>query len=172
MHLVSPSHEHRETFEEALREMREAGEVGIRDWDDIGAPRTIDDYIRIRQDHADGRNLPEGWVPASTYWLIDRGQFIGEANIRHEVNDHLRTVGGQIGYWIRSSKRQQGYGRAILRFALEKAKELGLSRIVITCDETNAASRKIIESNGGVYESTRDMGPGNPPKLIFWIDVP
>src|SRR3989338_3662863 len=169
MELVSPSVEHKKTFKQALDEMQGASDM--RFWEEVGSPRDIEEYIQVRLDHAEGKNLPKEWIPASTYWLIDHGKFIGETTIRHELTEHLRNVGGQIGYWIRPSSRHQGYGTEILRLALQEARKLGLDRIVITCDETNMASRKIIESNGGIFERAQDMGPQNPKKLLFWIDL-
>ncbi|TSC58608.1 MAG: Acetyltransferase [Candidatus Peregrinibacteria bacterium Greene0416_19] len=163
--------DYEETFQSALNEMRQVGSMGIGDWAEIGSPKNVVEYIRVRQDHSEGRNLPRGWIPATTYWLVDEGAFIGETTIRHELTEHLRNVGGQIGYWIRPVKRHQGYGRQILRLALQKAKELRLEKIIITCDATNIGSRKIIESNGGVFEREQDMGPQNPKKLLFWITI-
>ena len=33
---------------------------------------------------------------------------------------------------------------------------LGITRILVTCDQFNAASRRVIESNGGVLENVLD----------------
>lgn len=169
MKLVELSIEHEKAFEEALDELR--GTSGMGFWEEVGSPETVEEYIHIRLDHAKGKNLPKDWIPATTYWLMDGDTFIGETTIRHQLTEHLRNVGGQIGYWIRPSRRKQGYGTQILRLALQKAKRLGLERIVITCDETNTGSRKIIEANGGIFERAQDMGVKNPKKLLFWIEL-
>jgi predicted acetyltransferase len=50
--------------------------------------------------------------------------------------------------------RQKGYGNTILKLGLKKAKELGFDKLLLTCDETNISSNKIIIKNGGVLEST------------------
>lgn len=157
------------SFQEMLEEMRLADDLGF--WVEIGLPSTIEEYIQIRNDHAEGKNLPKGWIPASTYWLTENGICIGEVNIRHELTEHLRNVGGQIGYWIRPSMRKRGYGKDILRLALLQAKVLGLSKVIVTCDETNIPSKKIIEANGGVFERSQDMGPVLPKKLLYWIEL-
>ncbi len=169
MKLVLPALNYKKTFEEAREEMR--GESKMIFWEEVGSPKTVEDYIRIRLDHAKGKNLPKDWIPATTYWLIDNEKFIGETTIRHELTEHLRTVGGHIGYWIRPSERSKGYGKEILRLALEEAKTLGIDKALITCDETNIHSRKIIEANDGVYERTQDMGKELPKKLLFWIQL-
>jgi len=41
----------------------------------------------------------------------------------------------------------------MLSLALKKAKQMGLNRILITCDEDNIGSSKVIENNGGVLEN-------------------
>ena len=169
MKLVPLSIQYKKAFEEGLDELR--GTNGMGFWEEVGAPQSIEEYVRIRLDHSLGKNLPKGWIPATTYWLMDGKIFIGETTIRHQLTEHLRNVGGQIGYWIRPSKRKQGYGTQILKFSLQEAKKMGLAKIIITCDETNEGSRKIIEANGGIFERARDMGAGNPKKLLFWIEL-
>ena len=57
-----------------------------------------------------------------------------------------------------------------------------LKRILVTCDSDNIGSRKIIEYNGGQFESAMSMAPrtfraeGRKPsqridKLRYWIDL-
>ncbi len=46
---------------------------------------------------------------------------------------------------------------------------MGIDPALLTCDKTNLASRKIIESCGGVYESEAPQKLGLPPKLRFWV---
>ena len=36
----------------------------------------------------------------------------------------------------------------MLRLGLEKAKELGISKVLITCDDDNYASARVMENNG------------------------
>lgn len=120
--------------------------------------------------HAQGQELPAGWIPQTTYWLVKNEEVLGETTVRHELNDHLLNVGGQIGYWIRPSERKKGLGKEILRLALRKAKEMGIQKVRITCDETNIGSRRIIEANGGELDGSTDMGAGIPRKLLFWIN--
>jgi hypothetical protein len=44
--------------------------------------------------------------------------------------------------------------------------ELGISRVLVTCDEDNAGSRATIEKNGGIYEDSRGG------KRRYWLDAP
>ena len=166
MELVPPSQQFKEGYAEAIAELQDEP-LTLEE----KRPTDLDEYIQWRTDHAQGKNLPEGWIPATTFWLLDEGEVMGEVNIRHELTEFLRTIGGHIGYWIRPSKRKQGYGKDILRLALEEAKKIGLERVLVTCDETNIGSKKIIEANGGVFEKANEMGDGEPKKLAFWITL-
>ncbi|MBI3336361.1 GNAT family N-acetyltransferase [Candidatus Peregrinibacteria bacterium] len=169
MKLVGPSLEYKKSFEEAIEELRKTGDrMGL--WEDIGSPKNIEEYIRLRKDHSQGKDLPTGYIPSTTYWLLDNGKVVGEVHVRHQLTEHLRNEGGHIGYWIRPTKRQQGYGKKILELALEKARDLGIEKALVTCDTTNTASKRIIESNGGVLEQAKDP-QGKPKKLLYWIDL-
>jgi predicted acetyltransferase len=61
------------------------------------------------------------------------------------------NMANHIYYEINPEYRGKGYGKKILTLGLEKAQELGLDEIYITCMEDNLASKKIIEANGGVF---------------------
>jgi len=53
---------------------------------------------------------------------------------------------------------------------LQVARAEGGGRVLVTCDEDNAGSRTVIESNGGRLESVVDLGDGTQPKRRYWID--
>ncbi len=116
-------------------------------------------------------NLPEGRVAASEFWLIDKDEFIGRVSVRHMLNDCLFKIGGHIGYYIRISKRKKGYGKAILKLALQKAKQLGILKVLVTCDVGNTASQKVIEANCGVLENIVETGENSPKKRRYWIKI-
>ena len=96
--------------------------------------------------------------------------FIGWLDIRHSLTEHLREIGGHIGYAIRPSERGKGYGNKILELALPKAQELGIKDVLITCDADNTPSAKIIEKNGGVFENIKTTSDG-VPKRRYWINL-
>lgn len=128
-------------------------------------------YLRVVDAWTRGDELPIGWVPVSTFWLVDAGTYVGSTNVRHELNPYLRDFGGHIGYTIRPSFRRKGYGVEICKLALDEAQELGLKRVLITCDDDNEGSRKIIERNGGVIEDVVPQPDRNVPKRRYWFDV-
>ena len=62
---------------------------------------------------------------------------------------HLEREGGHVGYDIRPSERNRGYGTEILRLTLEEARVRNIVPILVTCDDDNIASIRVIEKNGG-----------------------
>ncbi|NMO98167.1 GNAT family N-acetyltransferase [Paenibacillus lemnae] len=95
-------------------------------------------------------------VPQTIYWLYIDGRPVGYGKLRHYLNEKLSHHGGHIGYVIRPSCRNKGYGKIMLREILKKAKALKIESLLLTCDENNAASRNIIEANHGVLEGIKD----------------
>ncbi len=105
-------------------------------------------------DCARGIGVPDGFVAHSTFWLVRGGtEVVGVSNVRHALTPALLREGGSIGYGIRPTACRQGMGNAILRLSLLRAAELGLPRILITCDKQNVASAAVIVRSGGVLES-------------------
>lgn len=164
--LILPAARYKDSFYEAVAEF--AAE-GVEEGPNIG--QGFDAYLGVLERFAKGINLREGWVPATDYWLVEGDEYIGRISIRHRLNEKLSIVGGHIGYNIRPGKRRLGYGTTMLRLALPKAKTLGITRALVTCDETNIGSRKIIESNGGILENKVSLPGSDVPKLRFWIDL-
>lgn len=167
MELVEPSEAYKESFREGLEEFKNAGIHGF--WDAREPLDDIDRYIVRTKANSQGIDLPENWVPTSTYWLVDNGSFIGHVNIRHLLNDRLRLIGGHIGYFIRPSMQRKGYGTELLRLALEKARTLGIEQALITCDADNIGSRKVIERNGGTLQ--REIIVDGKSVLSFHLDL-
>ena len=80
-------------------------------------------------------------------------RFLGEIAIRHTLTDALLRFGGNIGYGVKYSAWNKGVGTKMLSLALEYAREnLSLEKVLITCNDNNASSVKVIEKNGGVLE--------------------
>ena len=137
---------------------------------------TADDFREGVQrciDHARGRNLPAGWVPAHTFWLVRDGRtLVGMVNLRHDLTPFLANEGGQIGYSVRPTERGKGYGTRMLAMTLEKARQIGLKRVLITCDERNVASARLIRKCGGILENAvPSRQPGREVTERYWIDL-
>jgi predicted acetyltransferase len=110
--------------------------------------------VRRLDENALGINLAPDHVAQSTYWLQDgAGVVLGGIRLRHTLDPLLAHEAGHIGYDIRPSKRQRGYGTAQLGLLLPIARERGLDHVLVTCKRDNIASAKIIERNGGILEN-------------------
>ena len=115
--------------------------------------------------------VPKGLVPSSTYLAVREkdNYIVGMIDIRHYLNEYLTQVGGNIGYGVRKTERNKGYAKQMLKLALEKCKELKIKKVLITCDEDNIASEKIILSANAKLEDIRNVDGEN--KKRFWIDL-
>jgi len=126
---------------------------------------------RLRQDAA-GVDLPEGYVPATCFWLVDEHQtLVGVAHFRHTLNAALAYEGGHIGYSIRPTQRNKGYGKIMLKLLLERARAQGLTRAWLTCDKANVASARVIQSCGVKLDSEVPRKDGAGITQRYWINL-
>lgn len=124
-------------------------------------------YLETLENDRIGRNLAEGRVPATFLIAEAEGHLIGRSSIRHELNDFLFNVGGHIGYGVRPEFRRRGYATEILKQSLELIRKLGVNEVLITCDDENIGSAKVIESQGGILENRVEFE--GTLKRRYWI---
>ena len=175
--LILPNKKHKEQVEKFKEEMLKAGST----MDGTGSLRNDDfeTWLKRSNDHRHGKNLLKDHVPATQYLVIRKqdNKLVGMVQIRHELNDLLLNFGGHIGGCVAPSERGKGYGRDQLTLCLKKCKKLGIKKVMVSCKDTNALSRKCLIANGGVYEDTRTMTKEtNGKKEIvnlerYWIDL-
>lgn len=123
------------------------------------------DLLARLDDRRHARNLPEGWVGATTYWLVDdeAQRFLGQIDIRHSLTESLLRYGGHIGYAIRLGEWNKGYGTRMLSLALPYARDIGITRCLITCDDDNPGSARVMEKNGFVLaDKVNNVIDGHP----------
>lgn len=118
-----------------------------------------------------GERLDDGFVPNTYLVGVVGDQIVGRVSLRHELNDFLKRMGGHIGYAVVPSARGKGYAKEMLRQAFVRAKSLGIERVLITCDETNLASRRVVEANGGVLECVVQRNDPQPALCRYWVDL-
>jgi len=132
---------------------------------------SIEDWLEELKRRSSEATVPEGLVPSSTYLGVREkdNHIVGMIDIRHYLNEYLTQVGGNIGYSVRKTERNKGYAKQMLKLALEKCKELKIKKVLITCDEDNIASEKVILSANAKFEDIRCIDGEN--KKRFWIDL-
>lgn len=128
-------------------------------------------YLEVLAEYERGEKLPPAHVPETFLFAFTGATIVGRVSIRHALTPFLERFGGHIGYVVVPEHQRRGYATEILRQSLQIARErLGLTRVLLTCDEDNLGSIRTIEKNGGVFESTV-IGPDEKPKRRYWIDV-
>jgi predicted acetyltransferase len=129
-------------------------------------------YLDVLAERERGTHLPSGEVPETFLFAFLHRRIVGRVTIRHTLNDFLRRVGGHIGYVVVPEFRRRGHATTILRLALGIARDqLGMDRVLVTCNDDNPGSIRTIEKNGGVLEDVV-VGPDlQKPKRRYWIDV-
>ena len=99
---------------------------------------------------AEGRNLPEGYVPETFFYLWKEDEIIGEFRIRHWLCESLRTGAGHIGQFIAKPFRGKGFGTEGLRLTLEEAHRIvPEEEIYLRVNLDNQASLRVMLKNGG-----------------------
>ncbi len=168
--LTRPSLQYKDTFINGLKEYQAEG--GFPTVDAEERRTNFAEYVeRLAQEFKDGRNEGEEKSHMEHLWLVDGDRYIGTVLLRHQLDSSSRNIGGNISYEIRPTERRKGYGTEILKLSLLEAKEIGLEKVLLTCDEDNIASKKIILKNGGVEDEPYFEGGMRVKKLRFWIDL-
>lgn len=169
MFLSLPSVRYEASYLAAVLEWKTLGEKPDLEYDTIA--NDFSRYVETVRGFARGQRLSHLLVPYTSFWGIQNGEFVGEINIRHHLNQNLMRAGGHIGYSIRPTRRREGHATAMLKLALPKARALGIRRALVTCDEQNVASRKVIEAAGGLLENIVEMPESKTRRMRFWIDA-
>ena len=174
--LQRPSMRHARSHVAALREGFRRGIQEVMTERRIGEIQAnFAAYLAAITEQSGHIRLPNGEVvprvPFSLLWLAEGDEFIGEVSIRHKLNAWLLQEGGHIGYGIRPSRQGRGYGKRILALALAECRRLGIGRVLVTCLETNRASARIIEVNGGRLENVIADPSGRGTLRRYWIGL-
>jgi predicted acetyltransferase len=170
-----------------LRELTEGDEaaffVGLAEWTEAERRWYTFDWVpgvtfgemleRLRK-NTRGVDLRAGLVASTMMYGFaeeEGGAIVGRLHIRHVLNDFLRHRGGNIGYAVAARYRGKGYATEMFRQALPVCRGLGLKEVLVTCDEGNAASRRIIEGFGGKYENSVVEEETGELVRRYWIEL-
>lgn len=167
--LVRPTESCRESFLGGLREFQHEGLPWWTGGDLETAEQDFAAFVAKRL--ADSNRRTDTFVPKTHLWAVWEEQFVGRISIHHELNDALRVEGGHIGFDTVPSFRGNGVATEMLRQALPVARALGLTAVLLTCDDTNAASIQVIEKNGGSLRETKVLAMNRPLKRYYWITL-
>lgn len=168
--LIVPTEEYLPSYREAYEEFVRRG-VSTYSFTDPSSCDIFAKFDRYRK----ALDLPPDRVGEDKYWLVDdeKAYFIGEIALRHRLNEALRQRGGHIGYAVRYGEWGRGYGTKMLALALEKAKERGISPVLITCNDDNLASARVMEKNGFTLADKVSLSEDGKPVLTrrYWKTI-
>jgi predicted acetyltransferase len=150
----------------AHAELAHDGFTFLLDWDpDAPWAEYLKHLDRLRR----GDDLPADRVRAAFLVADVDGEIVGRASVRFVLNDYLADTGGHVGYGVRPAFRRRGHASAILAQSLALLRADGVERVLVTCDDDNVGSARVIEGAGGVLEDTRRDRFGGTEKRRYWI---
>lgn len=108
-------------------------------------------WLQITDNHSRGIDLPEGWIPYTTYILYIDDIPVGYGRVRHSSSEYLEKVvgAGNLGYGIAKGNRGKGYGNILFKELLKKCKEIGYKEIKLFPMKSNEPTVRIMLKNGG-----------------------
>lgn len=118
----------------------------------------------------DGTKAPR--IPGYRKWMWD-GEFCGSIGLRWQPGTEALPPHclGHIGYTVVPWKQRRGYATRALAEILKDAKAEGLRFVELTVEPDNLASRRVIETNGGVFveEFITPAGLGSKRELRYRV---
>lgn len=148
LRLEIPNTSHEKEYMEMIKEWR--GLEGTSTWPSrLFAGENFQDFlIEIRKDVVDNYR----GVNSTLFFLMEEDKILGAIQVRHHI-DHpnLKEAGWHIGYGIRPKERRKWYATKMLELWLIEAKNLWINKILISCDDDNIASEKVIINNGWIF---------------------
>lgn len=169
---MRPSTRYRRSHASFIAEMLDLGEELVP-WvlADVGDDFVA--YVARLERQSQGIGIPAGFVPCSTFWLLDASdEIVAVSNLRHALTEDLLSYGGHIGFGVRPSQRRRGYATEILRLTVREARKGGIGDILVTCDKGNTGSAKAILSNGGEFSGEEYIAAHSGVIQRYWIRKP
>ncbi|MFZ6035928.1 MAG: GNAT family N-acetyltransferase [Patescibacteria group bacterium] len=151
---------HRRAYLEAAKEFFDQPEPDADFFYEL-AHDDFTEVVRRYHNRARGIDLPPAYAQEYKYLLMDGDVVVGRGGIRPEPNDEHMRSHGHIGYVIRPSCRNRGYGTAALTLLLRRSAELGIREPIIVCKPDNHASLNIIKKMGGAFLDTVTLPDGS-----------
>lgn len=87
--------------------------------------------------------------------LSSTGELVGSIALRVDADDTGAAI-GDIGYWIGVPYWGNGYASEAGRAIIERARELGISTIILKYFDGNDASRRVSEKLGFAWRSSEE----------------
>ena len=136
--MMEPTPEYDRQIRDYRKEFLDSGDSmdGTGGLEKTEDPRDWMDYLNK---HKNPMTVPEGRVPSSQFIFVreEDHKIVGMIDIRHSLNEFLEKFGGHIGYSVAPSERRKGYATQMLNKVLPICRELGIGKMLITCNKGN-----------------------------------
>ncbi len=140
----------------------------LLDWESL---KSWSAFLRSNDEQRQGLNPSTYRVRGVQLGAFVDGELVGRASLRFELNEFFAERGGHVGYGVAPAHRRKGYATEILRQALIILRAEGVERVLVTCDNENIGSARVIEENGGVFESVLPPVESDPIETCrYWIE--
>lgn len=168
--LIRPNQAHEKLALAYIKEHYDNNEFDLHGGALLEKSESYTSWLKQLEENSDRSTVRKDWVLSSTFFAIRKSdeKIVGMVDIRHELNDFLKSYGGQIGLSICPKERNKGYATEILQKALYHCKETGLSKVIVACHKENIASVKLILKCGGIFEKEFIYKDGKIVQM-FWI---
>ena len=171
--LVTPTKEYESQVMSYKEEFLKRNEV-IHGSAELEKVENYDEWMNFEERLS--KKYAEDYVPSTVCLAIRErdNKMLGIIDFKHKFTDFLFNYGGNIGYSVLPEERKKGYAKEMLRLMLEKCKEVGVEKVLISCDKDNIASAKTIISNGGILENEvkDELGLGYSGTIQrYWITI-
>lgn len=156
MEFIKPNENY---LDEYLSACKESYDNNVTEW----MPVELDDFecwkkraLQRYEILESGEGLPAGIPRMITYWCIEENKFIGEIQIRPYMTMEEAKEIGHIGYAVRYSMWNKGFGTKLLQFAVDSLHEYSVNPIYIACHIENIGSNRVSQKVGFEFIETRE----------------
>ena len=156
MQLDLPQLHHKQEYLDMIQEFLVAQETILPQSANMQPGQKYEEFVLACQKDREQKWSTEN-IPHSVYFLMENKKIVWVIDIRHQLNDTLRYDLGNIGYGIRPSQRRKWYATIGLKLALEKCREMGMNKVLLTVRQDNIGSIKAIILNWGVRDSSYEI---------------
>jgi predicted acetyltransferase len=129
------------------------------------------EHLQKLEDQKDKSKIAANRVPSTMLYGFMGDQIVGRFNIRHELNEFLLHRGGHVGYSVSPRFRRQGIATEMFRQGMIFCRDLGLTRLLITCTNENTPSWLTIEKFGGLLENKISDDESGEIVRQYWLAV-
>lgn len=158
MEFIKPSEAY---LDEYLAACKESWDHNVTEW----MPVEPDNFSRwkakalqLYEMLESGQGLPAGVPRMITYWCVEKETFIGEVQIRPWLSQEEAKSYGHIGYAVRYTMWNQGFGTKLLNYAVQELHKRNVAPIYIACHADNLGSNRVSLKAGFDFVEIRDAG--------------